>query len=620
MIITTSGVDHDRSLFLNLSYGPVTASGNISETLSYWPELVPGYFTAGTTIHSNTDFLFAREARAITPDVTGINTLNIELPKDTGPILSSWCPTSVSGSIYSTAMAATGYVSRDLNFKELIYSTCRQRYWHSATSLGGWSLHSTLPSFSLYTVTIPGESNGFGPIHNPLVFDVRNPSDKWVDFTSVTDLVDGGLVGGRQWACSGTTVFIKTATTNTPPSNLYLSWISGQASLDQEEFAYTTSLGIPIKLGTKETISSVNIQVLSDSSFAVTGSTCPIYSSFPRYVDKLQLDSNVPVVVRYSPTGVYGTTLGVTGAVVSMSLPSSGVAVFRYEAGTKQEKHTAGLYNRDYCVISSTNTLPGFFLGVTPNHPLHSTIRKTILNNGNVPAGSKLLSWASPIDLYPTTAPSTVRVLVIGQDDLPIPRARVYVETSSFLTVNYTQVLTNLNGEATIEVSNLGSYVGPQTLSLYIATSGSIVVDRSEIIFNLKFPDPLSLSDNYKAGSVVIYKSPDSAKSAVKNRTQFYIYRTLADGIPSPYSNNQLTITCKQGVLYNPYNNGTILIGNSGGKSIILQKPLNDLESFDSPLYFEYENTSGFSDDIITAVWSSPNLLPNSYGVYRIRG
>lgn len=620
MIITTSGVDHDRSLFLNLSYGPVTTSGNISETLSYWPELVPGYFTAGLTIHNNTDYLFAREARAITPDVTGVNTLSIDLPKDTGPILASWCPTSVSGSVYSTAMAATGYVSRDFNFKELIYGTCRQRYWHSVTSLGGWSLHSTLPSYRVYTATIPGETNGFGPIHYPLVFDVRDPSDKWVDFTSVNDLIDGGLVGGRQWACSGTTVYVKTSTTNTPPSNLYISWISGQASLDQEEFGFTTDLGVPLKLGTKESIGSVNIQVLSDISVAATGSTVAVYSSFPRYANKQQLDSGVAVVVRYSPTGVFGTTIGVTGAVVSFNFPSSGVGVFRYEAGSGQEKHTAGLWNRDYSVISSTNTLPGFFLGVVPKHALHSTTKSTILSGGNVPAGSKLLSWASPIDLYPTTAPSTVRVLVIGQDDLPIPRAAVNVEPNLFLSVNHTQVLTNINGEATLEVSNLGSYVGPQTLSLYITTSGSIVVDRSEIDFNLKFANSTSLSPSYYAGSVLIYKSPESAKSAVKNRTQFYIYRVLADGIPSPYSNYQLILTCKQGVLYNPYNNGTLLIGNSGGKSIVLQKPVNDTDSFDSPMYFEYENTSGFSDDIITAVWTSPDTLPSSYGVYRVRG
>jgi hypothetical protein len=607
----TSGVNHDFSLFMDLKVGP-SSTGILFN--SYWPEVTPGYFTAGNTIHNNADYLFARENRVITDSVSGLFTLDSPISRTQGPILAAWCPNSVSGQVYTQNVGTSGWVSRDSNFIELIYSVCRNRLIHPI-------LNFTLVSsttYDLYSYTVSGEAEGFGPISPALMYKVEDKSEEWQNYKFLPDFIEGAIPGMKTWCPSGNTLYVKVPVGASAPTGLSVSYISGQASLDVEEYGLTTIAGVPISVGTKDRIDNVEIQLayggaLASGSIVASGSV-----TFPRYVNSLGLPENTPVIIRYRPTGVYGTTIGtvsgVRGVIVAGNLSSSGKAVFRFDKGIIGEKHSPGSVRPDMATISPVASFPGFYLGVAPNHYLHSLTKETVLNNGNAPSFSKVFAWASHTNLTTLNAPIAIRCLVIGQDDVPVPFTNIYVDYPVQVTGS-SVVTTNLNGEVNFQIYKKSTSAGVVQILLSIQSSGN-VIDVFTLNLNLQ-PLVSNWREKFMVGKVHISELSDLPKSAVSNRRQLSIYRTLADGSPSPYHMNTVTIFCKKGRLFSTYNNNIVLLSSNSGSQISLKKSANQSSKFDEPIYIEYESADFGNKDIITVVWESDSLSP-AYGTYQL--
>lgn len=619
--IEFSGVLGDSDLSLKLSPGPHPTNGS-ERGIYFWPEVSPGYFRAGEfTIHNNIDYLFAREGRVTYGTVTGSSIPDKEISRLHGPTLAAFFPTTGSSGLINIAksVAATGWVSRDPRWNELVHAPCRQRLYKLLTDQNSWVLLQTLSDNSkIYSLTVGTEVNGFGTSFTPLLTRLTDDRHDWVFLGTKEDLISCGVAGAREWARGTSGNFIvRCSQSQTPPTGLVGCWIAGQASLDWEELAITTSEGVPLSVGTKHSIGSVELQFPKGGVF-VTGATVASFTTFPRMATVTgSLEANQEVVVRYKPTGVYGTSLGSSGVIVACNVPVSSVICIRYEESSPEELFSAGRLIRNSEEVSNAlsplTSSPGFFIGLAPGHSMHSSYSGSGTVYGEALSNSRILAWANPYILYKKTGPSKLKLLVLGGDGIPVPGVSISLTGSSYLTATPATLTTNLAGEAFSEITRSLSATGTPSITATVY-NGSTVMDRQTISFVMgNDPSEEDWVKKLLSGKVYIDLLPDKAKSGFSRRRQLAVWRTQADGIPSHFSNLDLNISCKEGRLFSNINENYIS-NPQGGKELTITPVIgSDTSWWDKPIILEYEPSSTGERDVIRAEWSGGSY-PNAYG------
>jgi hypothetical protein len=626
-IIELSGVCGDSDLETTITPGP-SPSSSLDKGYYLWPEVYPGWFRAGSgTTLGGLDYLFSREARAILGPCSGLVKASQEINRTHGPTIALYYTLSSGMTELNSikTIAISGFPQRGTSgWTELTYAPCRDRLYKDLSS---WVLAETLSNGdALYICNITAETNGWGPSGYAIPTILSDSLQEWRLLGTYDDIKQVGVAGAKEWGKTSSGQFvIKIRPPESVPSDLKGSWIAGQVTLDWEELATTTELGVPLTVASHSTFSDLEIEYIYGDGGA-TGATVTVDGIFPRYAQITGLPADNRVVVRYKPAGVYGLAEGDSGGVIATRLPSTSqhIVSVRYESSTPKERFSGGRpggWTDTYPIaVSPLTTPPGYYIGVAPGHPLHPTQPGPGVGFGTAPNGSKVLAWCIPSTIYTHGSPGKVRAVVLGPDGIPIPGVDITFVPGLYIYSNVSTTQTNIWGEAFTTITRIDTGLAGSTLNATTTLkvqlwTNSMLVDEKTLTIVL---GPQLSTEEYTkklyTGNIYMTILPGRAKSGRSRRLRIALWRRAADGSPNDGSLGQVQISCSNGRLFPEPSSRFFATNSAGGK--LLYIGINNQENWaDSPIYFEYEPTNTGEADVIYASWAGiQDGFDNAYG------